>query len=140
MQRGSIKIILIVFCASFLFQSQQGLSEDSVKKPAVKETEKKKDEDSKQTDARKVASVPYSCSEVWTDEFSFGYVKVGATCSSEDSLCFAFFHIARNYCEGDILIRHYCDPKQPSLVATEKIECKKSCEFSGLSGVCVKED
>ena len=93
----------------------------------------------KKTGKRKVAGEQaYNCSEFWTDEFSYGYVQVGSKCSSDSSFCFAFFHIHRNYCEGDNLIRHYCDPKQPSLVSTETIKCKKSCEFSGLSGTCVK--
>ena len=86
---------------------------------------------------RQIAGTAYNCSEVWTDEFSFGYIKVGTKCSTEENLCLAFFHVARNYCEGDSLVRYYCDPKQPSLFSTEKISCKNSCEFSGLSGVCV---
>ena len=87
---------------------------------------------------RQVAGMAYNCSEFWTDEFSVGYVQVGSRCSSDDGLCVAFFHVARNYCEEDHLVRYYCDPKQPSLFSTEKIKCKKSCEFSGLSGACIK--
>ncbi|MCZ0932673.1 MAG: hypothetical protein OXJ52_05950 [Oligoflexia bacterium] len=117
-------------------------SKNEDKKPAktedVKEDKKTANKDSAQKGKRQVAGTAYSCSELWTDEFSAGYVQVGAKCSPGDSLCLAFFHIARNYCEEDHLIRYYCDPKQPSLFSTEKIKCEKSCEFSGLSGVCIK--
>ena len=87
---------------------------------------------------RKVAGMAYQCSEIWTDEFSFGYIQVGSKCDSDENLCLAHFYIARNYCEEGSLVRHYCDPKQPSLYSTEKIPCEKSCEFSGLSGLCIK--
>ena len=65
------------------------------------------------TEERKVAGEEqaYECSEFWTDEFSYGYIQVGLKCSSESSFCFAFFQIHRNYCEGNNLIRHYCDPQ-----------------------------
>ena len=103
------------------------------------ENEKKAGKIANQEDKRQVASEPaYSCTEYWTDEFSNGYIQLGIKCSAEDSLCVAFFHIARNHCEKGNLIRYYCDPKQPSLFSTEKIKCEKSCESSGLSDVCVK--
>ena len=105
---------------------------------SVKESQKTANKDSESKDKRQIAGTAYNCSEFWTNEFSAGYIQVGAKCASEDSLCLAFFHVARNYCEESHLIRYYCDPKQPSLFSTEKIKCEKSCEFSGLSGVCVK--
>ena len=92
-----------------------------------------------QDNQRQVASeTAYSCTEFWTDEFSAGYIQLGSNCSPDENLCLAFFHIERNYCEGDYLIRYYCDPKQPALFSTEKIKCKKSCGFSGLSDTCLK--
>ena len=92
-----------------------------------------------QDNQRQVASeTAYSCTEFWTDEFSAGYIQLGSNCSPDENLCLAFFHIERNYCEGDHLIRYYCDPKQPALFSTEKIKCKKSCGFSGLSDTCLK--
>ena len=148
MQRISIKTVLILFCLSFLFPAQSEEPSKVSKQPTVEKSEKKAstkdnkaaqtEKQAKQEDKRKIAGMAHKCSEYWTDEFSFGYVTVGATCPPEENLCFAFFHVERNYCEGNTLIRHYCDPKQPSLISTEKIICKKSCEFSDLSGVCVK--
>ena len=108
------------------------LAENKNKKAVANKTANKKKK-------RQVASkIAYSCTEFGTDKFSPGYIQLGAKCSSDDNLCLSFFHVERNYCEGDYLIRYYCAPNQPSLFSTEKIKCKKSCEFSGLSGVCIK--
>ena len=112
-------------------------SKNSDSKENKKTDDKKKP---KETEKRKVAGEEpaYKCSEFWTDEFSYGYVQLGVKCSTKSSFCISFLHIERNYCEGDDLIRYYCDPNQPALFSTEIIKCKKSCEFSGLSGTCVK--
>ena len=128
---------------SLVFQTtaEEGSQKAEKSADSTKDVEKNKktvNKKSAQKDKRQIAGTAYNCSEFWTDEFSIGYVQVGTKCSSEDSLCLAFFHIARNYCEEGNLIRYYCDPKQPSLFSTEKIKCEKSCEFSGLSGSCVK--
>ena len=111
------------------------------KSAQIKDKKKSRSVFGKKTDRknkRKVAGMAYQCSETWTDEFSFGYIQVGSKCDSNESLCLAHFYIARNYCEEGALIRYYCDPKQPSLFSTEKIKCEKSCEFSGLSGACIR--
>lgn len=110
----------------------------SVKAGGEKDKKQDRVKKSAQKEKRQVAGSSYQCDEVWTDEFSFGYVQVGSQCNSDEDLCLAFFHVSRNFCKGSYLIRHYCDPKQASLYSTEQIKCENSCKFSGLSGVCVK--
>ena len=84
------------------------------------------------------ASTAYSCSESYQDEYTPGYVQVGYGCEKGANLCLAVYRIERNRCEGDHLLRFYCDPQQERLFSFEKIECKKSCSFQGLSSACVK--
>ncbi|MCY4321485.1 MAG: hypothetical protein OXC37_03650 [Bdellovibrionaceae bacterium] len=96
---------------------------------------------SQQDNERKVSSsesVSYSCTEVWTDKFSFGYVQVGSTCDPDKTVCIAFFQIERNYCEGDKLVRFYCDPKSRDMYAEEKITCEKGCGTIDYSSACIK--
>ena len=80
----------------------------------------------------------YSCSETFQNKYSTGYIQIGYGCHAEENLCIAFYHIERNRCEGDHLIRYYCEPKRERLFSFKKIKCPKGCHFSGLSGACKK--
>lgn len=88
---------------------------------------------------RQLANTPaYSCSETFKDKYSTGYIQVGYNCDTTEDFCIAFFHIERNRCKGDDLIRYYCDPEKESLFSSKSIPCSKGCEFIGLSGTCKK--
>ena len=83
-------------------------------------------------------SATYDCSEVWTDKFSPGYIQLGSKCNPKQDVCIAFFHVERNYCEGDKLIRLYCDPTKPSMYSEEKIICEKGCGLIDYYSACIK--
>ncbi len=87
---------------------------------------------------RKLASTAYSCSESYQDEYTPGYVQVGYGCEKGANLCLAVYRIERNRCEGDHLLRFFCDPQQERLFSFEKIKCKRGCSFQGLSSACIK--
>ena len=88
---------------------------------------------------RKIANLKnFSCSETYTDEFSYGYIQLGSECDSSESLCIGFYRVERNRCEKTDLIRYYCDPLSSALYSTKTIKCKKGCQFEGLSATCIK--
>lgn len=80
----------------------------------------------------------YSCTEHFQDKYSAGYIQIGYGCDPLEELCIAYFHIQRNRCDAEYLIRYFCDPQKESLFSSKRIKCDKTCEFKGLSGVCVK--
>ena len=123
-----------------MFFSQKIFQAENTKGESLIKAKEHKESGSKSKNKRQVAggSMAYNCSQVWTNEFSSGYVQVGSKCNSDTDFCLAFFHIERNYCEGDKLIRFYCDPKQLALYSKETIKCAKGCEFAELSGACIK--
>ena len=102
------------------------------KKPKEKISDEKKEK-------RKLANQKtYSCLDTFTDKHSTGYIQLGYGCDSNKDLCIALYHIERNRCEGDSLIRYYCDPKKESLFSVKKIKCSQGCHFQGLSGSCIQ--
>lgn len=126
---------------TFLAKNAENLIKSKIEKKISKpkkEIQKKPDSKTKKKRAVAGEAMAYTCSEVGSDEFSFGYVQVGSKCAPDANFCLAFSHVERNYCEGDKLIRFYCDPKQFALYSKEKIKCEKGCEFKSMSGSCIK--
>lgn len=80
---------------------------------------------------RGLANTPSSCSDNFTDEYTLGSVSLGykvcKSISDDKDLCTGAFHVEPNVCEGDTLIRFYCDKKLESLVTFEEIKCSKGC-------------
>ncbi len=89
---------------------------------------------------RKPAGATISCSETFTDKYSVGYIRVGYTCKSNETLCIAVYEVVRNKCDGDNLTRYYCDEDEIGMVSSETIKCPHGCHFVGRSGRCIVEE
>ena len=118
-----------------LFLAENTNSEIPVKSNGDKGSSQPEKENEKPVSSE---SDTYGCSEVWTDKFSLGYVELGTKCNPGEEFCIAFFHIERNYCDGDELVRFYCDLTKPLMYSEEKILCEKGCGLIDYYSACIK--